>query len=99
MRKLFAAGYIPPRTPRTMPIRTAKYILPAFYTSYLFYGDASDLSEKETFEIDMFIKRNNLMSPLDISEDTWFQWYNDLHPSTKYGTDVAEYTFPVEVQP
>lgn len=82
-----------------MPIRTAKYILPAFYTSYLFYGDTDLLSEEELLEIDTFMKRNNLMSPLDISEETWFQWYNDLHPSRKHGCEVAEYTFPMEVQP
>lgn len=100
MRKLFAAGRIPSRnSQKPMPIRTAKYTLPSFYTSYLFYGDATGLDEEELEEIRLFLLRNNLMEPIDVSEETWFQWYNDLNPSRKLGCDVAEFTFPVEIAP
>lgn len=54
-----------------------EYTLPASWASYLINGDATGLSRGEEEQIDAFLARKNLPSPVDCSENSWFAYHND----------------------
>lgn len=75
--------------------KTEKYVLPAYYASYLINGDESSLNDEELEIIREFLLNNNLGECMDCSEDEWFQWYNDLFPNRKLGCNVMSFTFNI----
>jgi hypothetical protein len=78
-----------------MTIKTAKYILPVDWASYLMYGDEDFLQQEEIESIARFMDQYNLFDCVDCSEDVWFQWANDAKLE---GGTVTEYTFTLREQ-
>ena len=75
-----------------MPIETIDFVLPVYWASYLINGDDSGISEKERAEIDSFVAGVEVDGCLDVSEESYFSWWND---ATGLGGDVATFTFVV----
>jgi hypothetical protein len=73
--------------------RTETFVLPEVYGYYLTYGDDYEVQEFEKQAILAFKEKHKLDSLLDISEDTWFAWSNDLDYT---GGNVAYFTFKVK---
>jgi hypothetical protein len=68
--------------------------LPAYWASYLINGDPSGLEPDEQEQIDAFLAREGLGSPVSCSEEASFSRYNDAH--TALAGNVLDYTFLVE---
>ena len=68
---------------------TITYILPVYWASYLINADDSGLSEDELDVINEWLIQENNPDFVDVSEDSWFSWHNDVN---LVGGDVAEYT-------
>ncbi len=71
-------------------LKTEKYILPAYWATYLFNYDVSDMTIQEVGEINKFLRERKLGTAIDYSPDSWFQHRNDCN---NLGGDVMEYTF------
>ena len=66
------------------------YVLPLHWTSYLFYGDHSDLTDGEVREIEDFCE--GLGPCVNISDEDEFSWNNDAN---SVGGAVAVFHFQV----
>lgn len=66
-------------------------VLPSIFASYLINNDSSSLEQTEITELENFIDDNNLGSCLDVSENEYFSWNNDLYPNL--GATVSDFTF------
>lgn len=69
--------------------KIVKYILPAYWASYLINADASGLQDGEQDQIDAFMSGNRLPAPVDCGEQ-FFARSNDY---SRMGGDVCEYSF------
>ena len=63
--------------------------LPAYWAPYLINGDATGMEWEEVQEVEDFLEREGLASPVDC-EFTGFSWMNDANA---VGGDVADFTF------
>jgi len=71
-------------------IKLTKYILPSYWASYLINGDESGMVNGDKERADKFLNDNNLPSPVDCSEESFFCGHNDA--GTLAG-DCLEYSF------
>jgi hypothetical protein len=71
-------------------MQTEMRTLPIYWASYLINGDASSLEVEEVQEIEDFLSREGLDSPIDIAEFGGFQWMNDANG---IAGEVADYIF------
>ena len=77
-------------------LETIEFTLPIYWSTYLFNGDASGLSDGEQDEIDAFVDKESEGKTLtwtDVGEP-WFAYSND---ATSLGGDVAKYTAIIHV--
>jgi hypothetical protein len=78
-------------------VKTASYVLPAQWASYLINGDSSSFNlpdEGELFMIELiedWVDQQGLDACLDVSNDSFFSWTND--GPMKFGFECATYTF------
>ena len=77
-------------------METITYTLPTYWASYLINGDASGLEPGEQEQIDAFLAREGLDSPVDCSEEPSFSRFNDA--GTGLAGDVLDYTFLVNAE-
>lgn len=70
--------------------RTENFVLPAYWASYLFNGDASGLENEETRACDAFLKSHALPDPVEVGE-SYFSSHCDA-PGQLAG-EMALYTF------
>jgi hypothetical protein len=54
------------------------FTLPAYWASYLINGDESGMSTPDLQACNAFLKENNLPPPVSCSDESWFQWSNDV---------------------
>jgi hypothetical protein len=73
-------------------MKTETIELPIYYATYFMYNDTSvlDVSDYNIIkDIEKTLKDKKLGSCLDVSDETYFKFFNGL------GFDVCEYTFAV----
>jgi hypothetical protein len=68
--------------------------IPAYWASYLINDDASGLEAGEEEQIDAWLAREGLPSPVSCGDEAGFSRWNDAH--TGLAGDVLDYTFLVE---
>ena len=71
--------------------KLVKYVLPAYWTSYLINGDASGISDMDRAAADHFLVEHDLPGPVSCSDESWFAKSNDS--DMRLAGDVLEYTF------
>ena len=71
--------------------RIEKFILPAYWASYLINDDESGLEGEDQYYADQFMARHNLPAPVSCSDESWFSRHNDS--GNGLGGDVLEFTF------
>lgn len=72
-------------------LETHTYILPEYWASALINDDTSGMEDKEIEEMNSFLAKNNLPSPVSCSEEAYFSWRNDS--GNNLGGNVLEYYF------
>ena len=71
-------------------METEIFILPAHWAAPLINGDESGLEDRDAEQLHEWLEREQPGECVDVSEESYFSWYNDATP---LGGDVAEFTF------
>jgi hypothetical protein len=77
-------------------MQTVTLCLPSFWAPYLFYGDASNITEGERMRIYNFLKKVDLDFTVPLSaEDYGFTKWHDAIDFGVLPADCSEYVFPI----
>lgn len=74
-------------------IKTLKFMLPAFWASYLINDDASGMDEGEIKAVDQWMKQTRLPAPAACSDEIDFFHWHDARDVYPYASDCAVFTF------